>query len=177
MAERGLAEKPAERFNALTASMAMANALMKLPLRPLVATASFWSVLFTTGCGTTFSGYVAPRVVGRVLDATTLQPLAGVQVRRIGTEPKPGPGEVRKGAQQLSTPQPVRSTADGTFVLQSERALAVFRKIHWFSVSLSFELGHYEGFTTNFILGEASRATNGEPIVQAGDIFLKPQAK
>lgn len=141
---------------------------------------------FATGClpviflllnGCNSSNYVAPRVVGRVFDAETHQPLNGVEVRRLAEEQKPGPGEQHKGGQALMAPQPVRSTGDGSFVLESQRALALFRKIHWFSVELSFELDHYETFSTNYILGEASIAPHGEPVVQAGDILLQPLPK
>src|SRR5262249_53603278 len=117
------------------------------------------------------------RVVGRVLDAETHQPLGGVEVRRLAEEQKPGPGEQRKGGQAMMLPQPVRSNSDGSFVLESQRALALFRKIHWFSVELSFELDHYETFSTNYILGESSIASHGEPVVQAGEILLQPLPK
>jgi len=90
-------------------------------------------LLLLCGCSSS-SNYVAPRVVGRVFDAETHQPLAGVEVRRLAEEQKPGPGEQRKGGQAMMAPQPIRSSADGSFVLESHRALALFRQIHWFSV-------------------------------------------
>jgi hypothetical protein len=135
----------------------------------------FAALLLLNGCNS--SNYVAPRVVGRVFDAETHQPLGGVEVRRLAEEQKPGPGEQRKGGQALMAPQPIHSSADGSFVLESQRALAFFRKIHWFSVELEFELDHYETFSTNYILGEASMAPHGEPVVQAGDILMQPLPK
>ena len=78
-----------------------------------------------------------------------------------------------KGGQMMEqAPLVILSGVDGTFVVDSERTLVLFRKVNWYSVSLSFQRAGYRQFTTNFLPANATVLPNGEPEVQAGDILL-----
>jgi hypothetical protein len=68
----------------------------------------------------------------------------------------------------------VRTEADGTFVLDSERALTLFRPSGWFGVSVAFELQGYQRQVIDYTLANATNNANGEPVIQAGDIRLQP---
>jgi hypothetical protein len=71
----------------------------------------------------------------------------------------------------------VYSASDGTFTLDSERDLAVFRKTGWFSVTLSFRHSSYEYLTATYTPGQATNNVTNEPLIKAGDIFLRPRVK
>jgi hypothetical protein len=130
------------------------------------------------GCQSTSpSKYISPRVEGRVLDAQTRQPIDGVAVRRVVPYQEPRVDQARKGAEVMAQNPAVRSRKDGTFALESERALELFRRSGWYSVSLSFEQAGYFSFTTNYTIVHAIKTTAGEPLVQAGDILLLPRSE
>ena len=116
---------------------------------------------------------ISPKVVGRVVDAQTGQPVKDVKVlRNPGSREKAAP-EPRNGAQVLSQPPVVRTGADGIFVLESVKQLAVFRTVGWYGLTLSFEHPAYHRFTTNYT--QASVSTNAsEAVVHTGDIKLIP---
>ena len=122
------------------------------------------------------SQYVSPRVVGRVVDEETEKPIAGVQVsrrpkRRSSVEPP-------KGAELLKEIPPVTTSADGQFSLDSVRDIAFFRRLRWTSVSLSFRHRGYESLVTNYSATIATTNTpKGEPLVEAGDVRLRPRPK
>ncbi len=63
---------------------------------------------------------------------------------------------------------------NGTFVVDSVRNLVVFRKTGWYSVGLSFERTGYEQLVTNYTSVNATNTVKGEPVVNAGDILLRP---
>jgi len=86
-------------------------------------------------------------------------------------EPPKG-GEVLKEAAAA-----VRTSADGTFVLASERTINVIPRSGWFSISIAFHHSHYQDFTTNYTIANATNTVAGEPLVTAGDIPLLPKAK
>jgi len=118
------------------------------------------------------SQYVSPRVEGRVVDEQTQQPIQGVSVRRGSDMPQSM--EQPRGAQKLVQPPPIYSGADGRFVLGSARDLAFIRRLHWYSVTLSFSHSGYEPLTRTYSLNDSTNTTAGEPLIQAGDIPLSP---
>jgi hypothetical protein len=123
-----------------------------------------------------FSHYISPRVTGRVLAADTRQPLADVRVRRVAPMLTAGEDTPAKGAQLLMQPSARRTDADGRFVMDSERDIALFRHPAWWSVTLSFTADGYRFFQTNYTVANLSgHSPEGEPLVNAGDILLKPK--
>jgi hypothetical protein len=136
------------------------------------------AVCMLAGCKThSASQYISPRVEGRVIDKSTRQPIADVRVRRVTPDQEYPPMEPVKGAQVIAQPPAIRTGPDGTFVLDSIRDVALFRKLDWFSVSLSFEHPGYEPLTTRYSYTSATNTPAGEPVVHAGDILLNPLAK
>ena len=127
------------------------------------------------GCKTTSpSPYISPRVEGRVLDAKTHQPIAGVKVIRVEPDLEPAVDQALKGGQTMERTPAVRSIKDGTFILDSERDLELFRRAGWYSVTLTFEHAGYTSITTNYTVANATNSPSGEPLVKAGDILLTP---
>jgi hypothetical protein len=86
-------------------------------------------------------------------------------------------GQAPKAGQVMEKPTPITTRSDGTFVLNSVQDLVLFRKTHWASVKVSFECPGYQGMVTNFSATNANQSASGEPVVNAGDILLKPVAK
>lgn len=133
------------------------------------------------GCSTSRppspSQYTSPRVEGRVLDSQTRQPLAEVTVRRFNPNEDASVDRSAHGGEGLRTAPFVRSRADGTFALESERDLALLRKLGWSSVSIACEQRGYERFTATYTLTNAIKSAKGEPMVLTGDILLQPLAK
>jgi hypothetical protein len=115
--------------------------------------------------------YVSPRVTGRVIDSQTRQPIKGVKVRRatLGQESDP---QSAKGAEVMGKAPAIRTAADGTFLLASERSLSPFLRGGWYSVSIAFEHTEYIRYRTNYSLKHAILTPKGEPVVNAGDIPL-----
>ncbi len=126
-----------------------------------------------TGCHS-FSQYIFPRVEGRVLDAQTHQPLAGTRVQRLSHKQNLNPTEPPKGGQLLMQHNAILTGDDGTFVLDSQKAVGLFRSVFWYSVNLSFQHAGYELFMTNYTPANATNTINGTPLVEAGDILLVP---
>ena len=120
------------------------------------------------------SRYSSPRITGRVLDARTQQPIAGVQVRRL-TPPDPNVDQAIKGGQNLEKSPAVRTDSDGSFVLVSQKNLTLFSRLGWYSVSVVFTHPSYERLTTEYTLVNATNTPSGEPLVRAGDICLQPK--
>src|SRR5262249_27134435 len=127
------------------------------------------------GCKTgSADPYISPRVVGRVLDAQTSQPLARVTVHRVTPDQPPRPAVVRHGGEALDQTPFVRTGPDGQFALDSERDLTPFRHTGWYAVSVAFDLPGYQSKVIDYTMANATNNANGEPIVQAGDIRLAP---
>ena len=123
------------------------------------------------------SQYVSPRVSGRVLDAQSNQPIKGVSVRRLAPEQGGDGHDPRKAGQVMLESSGVRTGRDGTFVLDSVRALGLFRQMDWYLVSISFSHAGYERFVTNYTLANATNTAKGKPLVTTGDIRLRPLSK
>jgi hypothetical protein len=133
-------------------------------------------MLLLVGCKSNSpSHYVSPRVIGRVLDQQTRQPLAGVQVKRVVPDYEAGTLDPVRGGEGLQQTQPLHTAADGTFDLDSKKSLALFRDIGWFDVEISFVHRGYEHFVTNYPPRMATTSSKGEPVIQAGDILLTPR--
>jgi hypothetical protein len=127
------------------------------------------------GCKTMSpSQYISPRVEGRVLDAQTHQPIAGVKVIRVVGDAEPTVDQAPTGDQALETAPAVRSDKYGNFVLDSERDLELFRRAGWYSVSLTFQHPGCTSLTISYTLANATNSPSGEPLVKAGDILLAP---
>lgn len=118
------------------------------------------------------SQFIAPRVEGRVLDAQTRQPIAGVSVRRINRGADAPSGETLKGAEVMAQTPDVRTGNDGAFALASDRNLRLFSRSGWFTVTIGFKHAAYASFTTNYTRANATNTPAGEPLVKAGDILL-----
>jgi hypothetical protein len=121
------------------------------------------------------SHYISPRVEGRVLDGTTGEPLKGVEVRRVSLDDRSRSAEPGKGAEMMTRTPSVYTEADGTFVVASQRDVALFRSPAWYSITLSFRRGGYEILTTSYT--EATNNASGEPVVRTGDVKLTPMGK
>ena len=148
------------------------DAPQRLTVAVLVA-----SLLVLVGCQSSPSHYVSPRVIGRVLDEKTRQPIAKVTVKRVVPDYEAGTLEPVKGGEILQRTQPARSKVDGTFDLESQKSVALFRDIAWFTVEISFDHRHYEGFVTNYTPKLATNSPTGEPVIYAGEILLTPKSE
>ena len=125
-----------------------------------------------------FSHYVSPQVTGQVLAADTRQPLPETTVKRVTGYPTAGEDTAPKGGQLLIRPDGVRTDADGRFVVEAERVVALFHRQSWHSVTVSFEHAGYESLQTNFTSGSfKERSPEGVPLVEAGDILLAPKSQ
>jgi hypothetical protein len=121
--------------------------------------------------------YIAPRVTGRVLDARTSQPLAGVAVSRLTPDQNPDPSNPPHGGQLIEQVPVVRTGPDGSFVLDSVRDFTPFRRSGWYGVSIAFEHRDYVRRVIDYTLANATNSAKGEPVVPAGDIRLEPKTK
>jgi len=139
-------------------------------------------LLFAAGLGSGCSTHRAsqsiwPRVEGRVLDSQTRQPVAEVAVRRFDPSQEASRADPPRGGEVMQRTSPILSQPDGSFVLESQRDLVVFRKLHWYSVTLIFERAGYERLVATYKPANATNSAEGEPVVFAGDILLKPVLK
>ena len=131
-----------------------------------------------TGCKSKSpSRYVSPRIIGRVMDARTGQPIVGVQVKRIVPDYNAGTLNQVKGGETLQRPLPVRSDSDGNFILPSQKSLSFLWQLAWFNVEISFVYRGYENFVTNYTPANVVKAPNGEPVIDTGEIKLAPRVK
>jgi hypothetical protein len=145
---------------------------------PKLITFAFLLVILA-GCQShDFNHVTSPEVVGRVVAADTHQPLANVRVRRPGANEKFEPSGPPKGGQVLIQLTPVRTDADGRFVLASQSTFALFASPGWWTVPVSYECAGYEGFTTNYTASDViSNTPSGPPVINVGDVLLQPLAK
>jgi len=123
------------------------------------------------------SRYVSPRVMGRVLDEKSGQPVKGVEVKRVVPDYEAGTLDQVRGGEVLERGQPLRTDAEGKFDLASQKSVALFRDIGWFSVEIAFYHRDYERFNTNYTARLAQREPSGEPVIAAGDILLTPKSR
>ncbi len=69
---------------------------------------------------------------------------------------------------------PVKTDPEGRFALESERVLSVFRGAGWDRVRLSFAHAGYQDLRTNYSILPATNTPGGEPVLDAGTIWLQP---
>jgi hypothetical protein len=123
------------------------------------------------------SSYISPRVTGRVLTAGTRQPIANVKVKRVNPMASQNDNFSTRGGQRMESNPGTRTDAQGKFVLDAERDLTFLQQQVWYSVMVSFEHEGYQTLRTNFTVSNiVSNAPNGTPVVNAGDIFLRPDS-
>ena len=134
------------------------------------------SLTVLIGCGS-ISHYVSPRVAGRVLDGKTLKPIAGVEVKRVVPDYEAGTMEPVRGGEMLELTRPPQSDANGVFILPSQKSVAFFRDIAWFTVEVSLTHRYYEKYLTNYTPRSATNALNGEPVIYTGDILMMPKPR
>jgi len=117
-------------------------------------------------------------VTGRVLAADTGQPIANVKVKRVNPTANQNYDDPAKGGQKLESAGGVRTDRQGRFILDAERALTLFQQQIWFSVTVSFQHEGYATLRTNFTAGHTTtNAPDGAPVVNAGDIRLRPASR
>jgi hypothetical protein len=150
-----------------TQSLGKRTALLALVTSVMLAACS---VSLTACKSTSVSKYVQPRVVGRVVDEVTHQPIKGVTVKRLTSNTSQRPMDAPKGGQLMQEPPPVRTGEDGAFVIDPERDLGLFSS-SWYSVSLSFRHPDYQPFMAYFTVANSTNIA-GVPTVQTGDILL-----
>ena len=122
--------------------------------------------------------YTRPEVTGRVVDANTHLPLANVIVQCGGSDQSFQPFGPPKGGQLLTAPAVVRTDAEGQFVSPPRTVFALFRQPGWWSVPVTFSHSHYETFQTNYTGSNVtSHSASGAPVVDAGEVLLKPVAR
>ena len=135
------------------------------------------SLVGFAGCQSSPSHYVSPRVIGRVLDEKTHQPIVGVRVKRVVPDYEAGTLDQVKGGETLQRAQPARSQADGSFDLDSQKSVALFRNLAWFTVEVSFDHRSYQNYLTNYTPKMATNSPRGEPVIFAGEILLSPKSE
>ena len=137
-----------------------------------------WPVLplFLTGCQCVgIANQVTPQIQGRVLSATTCEPIAGVNVRPALPGQTPLEDDLEKGAQRLVRGRPVVTDSEGRFVFPSRDYVRLLKRENWWSLKLSFQRSGYAAIQTNFTATIAAAHTAEKaPIVNAGDIYLQP---
>jgi len=136
------------------------------------------AALAATGCKShSPSHYVSPRVIGRVLDEQSRQPIAGVCVRRVVPNYNSGTLETVKGDEALQRRGPAVSDTNGRFALDSQKSVALFGDSAWFSIEVSFAHPAYTPVVTNYTPRMATNSPGSEPIIFAGDIFMTQKPK
>jgi len=133
---------------------------------------------FLAGCqSNSVTYYTAPQVTGRVLATDSHLPLANADVQWGGAGPAFEPFGPPKGGQLLVNTDGVQTDSAGRFVLPDKSVFALFRKPGWWSVTVFFSHDGYASFQTNYTGDNVTSHTPaGAPVVNAGDVFLKPVA-
>jgi hypothetical protein len=128
------------------------------------------------GCqSTSFTSYLTPRVTGRVVAADTRQPIADVKVKRVNPAANQDYDDPAKGGQKMESAGGVRTDPQGRFVLDAERDLTLLHQQVWVSVTIAFQREGYLTLRTNFTYANVTtNAPDGAPVVNAGDILLRP---
>lgn len=125
-----------------------------------------------------FTSHVTPQVSGRVLDADTRQPLTGVKVLRVLHGRVENPATAQHGAELLQQGPPVQTDGQGAFVYPSHSYMTLLRGANWWSLTLSFQAVGHVSLQTNFTTANVStNLPDGTPVVDAGEIYLKPLPK
>jgi hypothetical protein len=126
------------------------------------------------GCKS-ISQYVSPQVEGRVLDARSRQPIKGVRVARLSSQDQAAAMQPPKAGQAMLPSDSVQTAADGQFRLPSLKDLGIFRKLNWYSVTVSFEHSFYLPETTTYTISSVTNSASGVPTLKLGDVLLAPK--
>lgn len=123
--------------------------------------------------------YTKPAVVGRVLDASTGQPLAGARIsRQLGNSKAKDPFP-EKGSTSIMAASPEVSDAQGRFSFAAEKtAHLIFTPSRPFMLTLTVEHQDYQTLRTNLdlVVIKATKTPHG-PQIDAGDLRLRPKSK
>ena len=112
-----------------------------------------------------------------MLDAASHQPVKNVLVRRVNLSAQVASENLPPRGGQLIEQGPVVSTgSDGSFVLDSEKDVALLHNASWYSVTISFGHKAFQVSTATYTVNDSTNI-NGEPLINTGDIFLIPLAK
>jgi hypothetical protein len=129
--------------------------------------------LALTGCSSfRWSDYVAPQVNGRVLDATTREPVERAAAHRVwGGNQSADP--TTPGAARLLAKDMVLTDAQGRFCLGAVKDALTFSSGGMYGVRLSFTHSDYLTINTNVsgtnIFQDSPKTV---PTLDVGDIFL-----
>lgn len=123
------------------------------------------------------SQYISPRVMGRVVNAQTGEPIANVRVVWQKDTRSASTMEPLKGAEHLRRQPPERTDAAGAFNVASARDLSFFRRLGWYGGNLSFSHFRYERLLITCWPTNVVHSPSGEPLIEAGDILLSPKAE
>src|SRR5215831_16609390 len=85
-----------------------------------------------------FTSHVTPQVSGRVLDADTRCPLAGVKVLRVLHGQVENPPTPVHGAQLMQQERPVTTNARGEFIYPGKSYFTILNEANWWTLTLSF---------------------------------------
>lgn len=123
--------------------------------------------------------YLAPRVVGRVLDARTRAPVANARVRHVleaGAEVREAVPNQR-GAQRLLQSAEVQTDRQGWFSLPSQKGFfLLFQHGSGSFGSIVVEHPGYHTLRTNVTASPAASVqTRRGPAADAGDLMLEPK--
>ena len=110
-----------------------------------------------------------------MLSADTHQPIVNARVIRTGGNNNADPFGPPKGATLMIQPVPVMTDADGRFLLESKSVFALFRNAGWWTAPVTYQHAGYETYSTNYTANNVTTNTPaGAPVVDAGDILLRP---
>lgn len=139
-------------------------------------------VLVGAGCGSLTGPnqeYLAPALTGRVLDADTSQPLAGVRVSRQAGNPPPKDPFPEKGGVLILTPSPAVTDAQGRFYLPAKKsAHLIFTPATPMMTTLVAKREDYVTLRTNLdlVVIKPVKTPHG-PEINAGDLRLRRQSQ
>jgi len=117
--------------------------------------------------------YAEPPVRGRVVDAASGRPLAGVRVTPNPVEDRFAAAGMKEGERQLAL-CPLVTGLDGRFATPGERVLAVVRHGGWEAIRLRLERPGYLPLVTNVVwsAGAATNGASGAGCLDLGDLRL-----
>ena len=134
--------------------------------------------LILTGCkSTSVEHYISPRITGKVIDAQTHEPVKGVKVQRVPPESVVRSDEPLKGGEVMQGERGTSTRANGTFVLQSKKDIALVAEAGWDEVTVSFSRSGYTTLLRTYPKARAVRSAAGEPMINAGVVLLMPSTK
>jgi len=121
--------------------------------------------------------YTSPQVTGRVLDASTRQPIENVTIRRISWNAGDASDSPPKGGAMMLDQDTVRSREDGSFKLSAEKDVLTFSSGGTYGVSLMLQHSGYETLRTNYPgTGVVWENPKQPPKLDVGDVFLRPRS-